>query len=251
VYFINRRRIHKELNRITPTVVDSQQALVRAIPQLVAFKRREDHLLVKPNGDGILSWYFELRADPNESINELILPVYVEIPSHETIRRAILVEAIEVDGAAQETRGALQLIERRQPMDRPPGEPEVVEYEHLSIPVNLERGRDSCRVYVRVRMLDTFPHAFTMEPLFIDIPYFTEQLQVRIESEQHSVRLPLSEGTEIVTAMSSLMRLPDTSEAELQSALCQEEGRALIWRTDSAKLGYQYKIFFKLEAPES
>jgi hypothetical protein len=226
--------------------MDDYEYLKKVVPTLITFRRRHDHLLVNTTGDGVLTWEFELTVEPSHQISELTFPVYVELASRGVRDRAIFVDSVKVDGQSRDRSGVYRLIEERIPQDRPPGEPETIQYAHLKVPVSLEPDQNSCTVEMTLRLLNSFPHAKTMASLFVDIPYVTEQLQVEIAAEHHPVRLPPLERTEIVGAMSSLMHMPDQRESTLQSLSCEERAGTIIWTTDSAKLGYHYKLYFQL-----
>jgi hypothetical protein len=232
--------------------MNDYEALRRVIPTLVTFTRREDQLIVDTNGDGILTWTFHLVADLGRDISELTFPVYVEIPLKQIVDRAITVEAVEVNGESRDPTGMYREVEKRYPDNRLPDDPEMIQYAQVTIPVPLRRGQAECQIRVRLRLWNTFPHLKTAEALFVDIPYVTEQLRVEISAEQHLVRIPYhepEEPTSAVRAASSLMQTFDSDESLLQSRLCKEREGRLVWITNSAKLGYHYRVYFRLSEP--
>ena len=220
----------------------------RSVPTLVTFRNREDTLTVEPSGDGLLAWSFELVANSLEHIVELTFPIYVEVPADDPPPQPITVEQIEVNGRRRSITDVYKPIEKRHPLDRPTDERVVIEYGLLRVPVELEAGRRFCRVRVTMRLAKAYLHQFRLDPLFIEIPYVTEKLCVRVRSRGLSVRpRPEEAGGPTVMAMSSQMHTFDPTDSTKQSNLCKEHGGELLWETDSPKLGYQYKVFFRVE----
>jgi len=234
-----------ELRRLRREITGAD-TLDRLVPTYVRFKRREDLLVVEPNGNATLTWNFELVCDSHQHITELTFSIYAEVPAEKPPEPAIMVERIEVNGQARETVGVYQLVEKRKPMDRPPNEQKIIQFGLLRIPVDLERGHERCNVRVVTKHYCAYPRVFDVAPLFVDIPYLTEQLRVTVVAKGYAVRRPPGKSPP-VEAMSSLMHTEDSEEANRQSMLCTQQGSQLVWSTDSPKLGYHYKVFFRLE----
>jgi hypothetical protein len=236
--------------RRTAQSLEAVEVLRKAIPTLVTFKRREDTLVVHPNGDGVLTWEFELASNPDESISELTFPIYAEVSSENPPPAPITVLLIEVDGRPRGIADAYSLVEERIPKDRTDAPSEIIEYGLLRVPVDLERGRDSCHVRVQIKFASVFRHLFSRDPMFVDIPYLTERLTVSVNSTGYAVRRsPLAPDGNTVVAMSAMMHTVDQAETSFQTSLSRQRGSALVWETDAPKLGYSYKFWFRLEEP--
>ena len=220
--------------------------LERLVPTYVVFKRRVDTLVVEPNGDAMLTWEFDLASNSRQHITQLTFSIYVELPPDRPPEPSVVVQAIEVNGQSRGTEGVYQLIEKRTPMDRPWEKHKAIEFGLLRVPVDLERGHEECNVKVIMRHYKVYSQPFQVVPMFVEIPYLTEQLRVTIRTKGFAVRRPPGAG-QTITAMSSLMHTEDLEEATAQGALCMQHGTQLVWETDCPKLGYHYKIFFHLE----
>jgi hypothetical protein len=226
-----------------------QDSLTRLVPTYVVFKRRVDTLAVEPDGDAVLTWEFELTANSHRHITELTFSIYAELPPDRPPAPAVVVQAIEVNGQPRGTDGAYQLAEKRIPMDRRLEHQKEIEFGLIRVPVDLERGHEACSVKVVMRHAKVYPRPFDVVPMFIEIPYLTEDLRVIVQTEGYAVRRPLGGGPTIA-AMSSLMHTEDMEEASIQSGRCMQRGTQLVWETDCPKLGYHYKLFFHLEKPQ-
>jgi hypothetical protein len=224
------------------------EVMSRCVPTLVTFKSREDTLLVESTGDGWLTWDFHLEAAVPDHASELTFPVYVELEAAKMPPEPIRVERLEVNGRRRPTADVYKRIERRQPQDRPRAEEMLIEYGLLRVPVELEPGNRSCHVQVTTKLIGAYSHLFQSDPLFIEIPYITEKLRVKIYSRGLTVRRISPElGGPWVIAMSSQMHTFDPEDSSRQSRLCVERAGELLWETDSPKLGYQYKVHFRVE----
>jgi hypothetical protein len=239
-YIADIKKLHQEMGTV--------DIVSRAIPTFVTFRRREDSLVINDNGDGVLTWEFELASSPDESITELNFPIFGEISPETRAGEWVEIELIEVNEQTQEIVDAYRTVERRYSVDEA-GEMSatIVEYGLLRVPVELERGRDICRVRVRMRFLGVFPLMYSKETFFIDIPYITERLRVAIAAEGRAVRRSPRAGGSTLVAMSGLMNTVDPQETNRQNSLCRQSGPALMWETDAPKLGYRYNIYFRVE----
>ena len=144
--------------------ITGADTLDRLVPTYVVFKRREDILVVEPNGNATLTWNLELTCDSRQHITELTFSIYAELPAERPPEPAIMVECIEVNGQVRETVGVYELVEKRIPMDRPPDESKIIQFGLLRIPVDLERGRESCNVKVVTRHYCAYPRVSTWHP---------------------------------------------------------------------------------------
>jgi hypothetical protein len=228
----------------------------RCVPMLVVFRRRYDRLEVLKNGDARLEWEFDLRTQPDIAISELTFPVFAEVDRNNSQWQAVEIESIEVNRQQRQASGSLRPFERRYPESSSSQHRNMlIEYYLLSVPVELDIGRSSCHVRVRMNFKGVFPKALSIgnqdfEAFFIDIPFVTEFLSVSLKSSECYVRKPSRPGGTTIDAISGLLETLDADESNAQSARCVQAGGELVWETDAPKLGYRYKFHFRLEEKE-
>ena len=214
-----------------------------AIPELVTFTSREDVLTLEPDGNARLEWRFDLASPRAEVISDLTFPIYAEVDPETDDWDAISVELVELD--EEELHLTLEPREMRRSVDtkRP-----SLQYYVLRVPVELGENRESCSLRVILRLNGVFPQATDMEAFYVDIPYLTEALRVQLLAPGGKVYRPLKDGVSSVEAMSGLMEVPDPAESASQSKSCKRVGPTLVWTTKAPKLGYRYKVCFRLES---
>jgi hypothetical protein len=219
-----------------------------AVPRLVTFKKRQDTYVIEANGNGTLTWEFDLASHPQDYIPTLTFPVYAEVSGISPPPTSVIVDLIEVNGQRRNTNDAYELIEHRIPQDRGPEAKERIDFGLLRVPVNLVGGRDSCHVRVQMRLFQVFRRVFQYDPVFIDIPYLTEGLTVKITSNDYNVvSPPRPPNGSTVMAMSGIMHTEDKAETSFQNDKCFQRDGALLWHSESLKLAYRYKLWFRLE----
>jgi len=237
-----------DLARTQNDIRDAER-LSRVVPTLITFRRRSDTLVVERDGNGILTWDFELSSDPSVTVTELNFPFYLEVPSKNAPPRPVIIDSVEVNGEFHEPQGVYEFVERRVPVSHGGTTAAyLVEYGRLRVPVDLGQGREICRVRVRIKLYGVLLTHVPTNYLLVDIPYVTEQLVVTIMSPSSTVRKYLGRGGVALEVSAGLMDTPDPTEIAIQNHQCRQAGPALIWETDSSKLGYRYKLYFQLQA---
>jgi hypothetical protein len=234
--------------RTTQRDLDHATLLERTSPTFVTFRRRVDEFLLYPHGRASLTWDFELASDLGESLTELSFPIIAELVPDRQSPLAV-VELLEMNGEEQDIADAYRIVERYAPLT-PMDEslPKVVtEHGLLRVPISLPNGRATCRVRVRMRFEQLYQPPFERAWLLVDIPYVTEQLIVTISAPGRFVRRDLREGGTTITATSALMDTVDPVDTRRQSQLCRQAGASVVWDSPSAKIGYRYRVYFRLE----
>jgi hypothetical protein len=230
--------------------VESSKVIRDSFPTLVSFRRRTEVLEVSAAGDGVLTWDFDLESDLEESVPILTFPVLAETDPSRQRWTSISIDHIRVNGIEQDASAAFRPAEERilvRDMEGLSRNVPMIEYGLLHVPVELERGRRSSQVEVKMQMKGLFREARKMEVLFIDIPYFTRDLIVTIRSPDGPVRRSPELSGRTVLALSGLMDTADWAETARQDSQCQQVGDTLVWKAQTPKLGYRYKLYFRLE----
>jgi hypothetical protein len=121
------------------------------------------------------------------------------------------------------------------------------------VPVRFGPTQRQRRIQAAVHYTGAFAPATSPTGTFfqVDIPYVTEHLEVHIRSEQqigiHGLR------DQSVEAEAALMGDRDYQETRKRSSEYRDNedptGRSLVWRTYMPKLGYRYKVSFRLFPP--
>jgi hypothetical protein len=229
--------------------IESSQIIRDSIPTLVSFQRRTEILEVSAAGDGILTWDFDLESELEESVPILTFPVLAETDPGRQRWTSISIDYIRVNGIEQDASGAFRPAEERilvGDMEGLSRNVPMIEYGLLHVPVELERGRRVSQVEVKMQMKGLFREARNVEVLFIDIPYLTKELIVTIRSPDGPVRRTPELGGRTVLALSGLMDIADWAETARQDSHCQQVGDTLVWKAQTPKLGYRYKVYFRL-----
>jgi hypothetical protein len=224
--------------------LDLEETVKETIPTNLWFRRRTDVLTLGDGGDAELEWDFELALPGDDGESRLNFPIFAESDGSDT-EYPIAVKSIKVDGVARETRDALEPIEFRKSLV--PGRPSS-QYAVLTVPVGLgPMHGDSCRVQITLAFNGVFRNAFDDDSWSVDIPHVTESLEVTIRAPQKRVGLPVNTDNP-VEAISALMDVPDHEESTEQSKQSDYVEDSLHWKTTSPKLGYRYKVHFRVES---
>ncbi len=214
-----------------------------AVPRFVVFRERRDRLIVERDGDATLDWRFTLTAPRDVAIQTLTFPIYVDIDADAPDTNRIEVQSVKVNRVDIGNDFELERRELRTSMIR--GRPSM-QYSVLRVPVELGEGQDVCDLRIVLKMIGVFPAG--VEKFYVDIPYLTEKLRVTLVTAAGKVRRPLNDATTTIEAMSGLMEVPDPAESKIQSDHCTHDGAWLVWKAEAPKLGYQYKMSFRLDA---
>jgi hypothetical protein len=227
------------------------QLLERVVPTFIMFRRRVDTFSVERDGDAMLTWDFELSSSLGASLTELNFPIVAEY--EDVIIREesplVVAEYVETNGERQDASDAYRVMERHALLsDKGVPTRRLTEHALLRVPIALEDDSSVCRVRVTLRFCQLFRMPQDRKWLIIDVPYSTERLTVTINSPGQTVRRDLRQGGVTLAAAASLLNTTDVVETSKQNQLCRQIGSSIVWETESAKIGYRYRLFFQLES---
>lgn len=225
----------------------SDAMLLNSVPRQLRFARRTDKIVIQPTGSGELYWHFELVAESQAHITNISLPVYVEVPRDRDPWTSIEVVQVKVDGKEMNADSAFRRVERTFREQRPK---EVTEHGVIAIGVPLGKGDVRCHVDVKAKLNEAFLKVSEGDSHSVDIPYVTDDLRVVVQSADPGyVPLPAWHENRTIEPLSQTMEILDGEEAQRQHNDYgpDRQGSSLVWKPESTKLGYRYKLWFRLE----
>ncbi len=233
--------------------VVSDQILMDSVPTLVRFRSRSDVFTIDSCGRVALNWEFEVEKGSRQRWTTLEFPVLAEsrqVDDVEDEQRAVPVSVrqVMVDSDNMTNTAVLRFEERRSLVDSSRN----LDYGRLSVPVRLEEGRSRAKLQIEL-VFDVLSKTNAMiDYVIIDVPYVTDELHVEVRHQDASCSIapPVSTSGEVderpVLATSAVMGFTDSWETELESDNLVAESGRLIWKTHAPKLGYRYRLNFRV-----
>jgi hypothetical protein len=224
------------------------------VPSLVTFVERTEKITVTDTGDGIFESLHRVEYNPdhNRTIDRLHFPVIIDLPEKmEPPGCNIQVESIIVDGEELPTDAYAAKEIRRAYESNPDGQKIPQEYGIVTVPVALNEQRRQAIVNLKIKYKSIFKNRSSKDYVIVDIPYVTKHLAVRIcaENTQLEVRGPI--GKQIIDATCEMMDLTDSTEENYQLSNISNGPKDIQWTTRSAKIGYRYKLWFRVVDPKA
>lgn len=223
----------KEQNKIKR----EQGYLQQVLPHLLFFSKRNDFFTVLPNGDGELLWSFHIIKEAEELLQFLYFPVSFERKKDDFNLERMYVKIIgsKLDGKNCLANYNIKSVSHE--MELP------VELGYIEIPVLLDIGKKEFDLDIHIKIEGLFKNFETKEFVYVDVPYVTESLEVKISvSSGYNINIcnPFFEACEEGSQNS------DSAEISRQMSKCDIISDRIQWRTLYPKLGYRYKIQFRV-----
>jgi len=125
-----------------------------------------------------------------------------------------------------------------------------VEFGVIKIPVNLSQSHSRCKIDLVLKLESGFPRIFAQNPTdkgdfyAVDIPYVTRYVRAKIFPPPGYIfqRLAKDEFVEAISVVVGENRDPDESNLQSDGIHFTFSEDCLEWATDTAKLGYRYRI---------
>lgn len=218
-------------------VKKEQETLQQVLPHLLFFSRRKDYFTVLPNGDGELLWSFHIIKEAEEPLQFLYFPVSFERNKDDFNLKNMYVEIIRstLDGKRCLANYNVKSVSHE--IDLP------MESGYIEVPVLLDMGKKEFDLEIYIKIKGLFKNFAIKEFVFVDIPYVTEKLEVKINvSSGYNINIinPFFEACEECSQNS------DSAEISRQMSKCNIITDRIQWRTQYPKLGYHYKIQFRV-----
>jgi hypothetical protein len=229
---------------------------IEKVPSLVIFKKRSDAITVYPNGDALFEYSHTVAIESDQVKPILHFPVLVDLDQKATeFGRRVQLEDIIVNNVRIPTHGAYTSKEVRHPNPCLPNNPVPTEYGVVSVPVKLGQGYNECDLVMRFRLKGVFTNSSVRDYVIVDIPYMTEELEVRIMPQDANESVILLERMDdarlFIDAYGEMMDMYDHRESLMQSESIRHKNEVIVWRTSMAKLGYRYKLWFRIAKREA
>jgi hypothetical protein len=232
-----------------------RRRLLEAVPSLATFRRFQCDLAVDVHGDGELRWTIEIEVDPMAPTRELRLPFSLEVPSESAIARSVTVRSLVVDGREYVRPGQdfFEALEVRRGVDSR----RWVEFGVLRIPLAYGTSRQVAQV--RMDLLRAFPHVADREgdTWEMDVGHLTDLVEVTIRPRTPNaytvaIPAPLEEAIHCgPTYSAGALDFEETRRRSLDYHETSENGTtSLTWTGPRPKLGYFYRLRFRLLATE-
>jgi hypothetical protein len=228
---------------------------IESIPQFIRFIHRRDVVTIVDAETVVYNYSVTIETKRDEACTSLLLPIEFDLgftkkdkDDRDFYRNAVEMVYLEVDGRRKPTDATVRFRELRKVIpdsahDIPKG---VTIYGLLDIPVPLGIGYTRCKVQLEFIARKAFPKLFQREFIYIDIPYVTENMDIRIEGAKDlRVRGVEGENGEIVEAKSHFLQRIDHAETLEEKKNLHEWQTGIVWRTQYPKIGYRYVVWFQ------
>lgn len=229
------------------------EGLANGLPQLLRMRERRDRFVLSPHGNATIHWRFDLDASlVREPIRELVFPVFAEVFG-ETEEPSSVVELrdLRVNGSRENCADIYRPLELREMLPKSPQKlRSMMEFGVLRVPVLPLGEQKHCVIEIELYLKGAFPNLRTREFAIIDIPCITRDLEVVIEGSDGLRVRPSPLDEDKVVATLGLAEIRSLEETSRQATRWIMQGDRLVWRAEYPKLGFRYKVFFRLEDAE-
>lgn len=215
---------------------NEKSEIIKAIPHLLIFSKREDHFIVQEDGDGILEWRFHIVKETEGALNYIYFPVMYECASTTNAKNVDILDA-RVNGKSFQATYNPNAVSTSVAGGFP------IELGEVSVPILLDKGRQEFDLFIRIKIKGLFCNFRVKEFVVVDIPYITKHLSLSIEMpKDYEPSLPSNFFEAHETSSVSTL---DSEEVSNQMSKCKRATTSITWETDYPKLGYRYRLFFK------
>ncbi len=227
--------------------------LSEALPTFLKISSRKDTFELQRDGTAILQWEFLVEADLasiNYGINEFSLPIYFERNPNITTDNEIALEVISlsVDQRSLPTTQLYVPREIRKSLNNKEALP--TEFGSLMIPVGLTQKNSRCRIDLTVRLKGAFSNLFHSEYAIIDMPYITEYISVTVLPPPGCLIHKLPENQMLIVTSVQAENIDLEETLAKRSDIVVNDNR-FTWETKFPKLGYRYRLYFRVSDNES
>ncbi len=232
-----------------------------AIPFHIVVVSREDTLVIDDNGDGTLDWVFSIKVNDAEKCQSLDLQILSECfellePGGEK-KYAGNIKITRIVVAGNEVRrphGYYRTHEIRHPDDIS-AQKRPMEFGILSVPLNYEEIRlaSVSKVTITMVMKGTFRDATSQagDYFLVDIPQLTESLKVEIRTASAGSEVQSNLSEDKLSVRMGYGGTLDRAEMFHQLEKIKQRAGALVWQSAFPKLGYHYRLSFRIVRGEN
>ena len=218
-------------------VKKEQETLQQVLPHLLCFSKRKDYFTILPNGDGELLWSFHIIKEAEEPLQFLYFPVSFERQKDDFDFKNVYVEVIRSTLDGKKCLANYNVKSVSHEIELP------IESGYIEVPVLLDMGKKEFDLEISIKIKGLFKNFAIKEFVFVDIPYVTEELEVKVNaSSGYNINIinPFFEASEECSQNS------DSAEMSRQMSKCDIISNRIQWKTQYPKLGYHYKIQFRV-----
>lgn len=215
-----------------------QLELLKAMPHLLAFSKRNDNFNVLKNGDGILKWHFHIKKETKEKLQYLYFPIVFELDDVNEKNSNVQIIESKINGEYCQSEyvfKSISLVDNGDPL----------ETGYILVPTLLDIGEREFDLYLNIKIKKLFKRYDVKEFIIVDIPYITKEMKVTINVDDGYNLKPITNFLEVHESSANNF---DAGEMHRQISNCKiNNSESLVWETEYPKLGYQYKISFQME----
>ncbi len=214
-----------------------QLELLKAMPHLLAFSKRNDNFNVLKNGDGILKWHFHIKKETKEKLQYLYFPIVFELDDVNEKNSNVQIIESKINGEycqAEYVFKSISLVDNGDPL----------ETGYILVPTLLDIGKREFDLYLNIKIKKLFKRYDIKEFIIVDIPYITKEMKVTINVDDGYNLKPITNFLEVHESSANNF---DAGEMHRQTSNCKINSESLVWEAEYPKLGYQYKISFQME----
>ncbi len=230
--------------------LDGLRELEAYIPRLIRFRRRKDEFQIASNGEGTLRIECEVETPLGFSVPHVSLPVMSAVAGSDPPWTGVIPVRVAVDDADYNAAEVFVKRDRRFVADQS-YVGRVIENWIVRIPVALNSEKRRCTFIVEARFRDAFRNVLNCEMCYTDICYVTDSIVVSIKPLDTMVIRCAPSANFHVEALQMEHDIVDLQESSEQSVSCSnvDRSRGVFWRSETAKLGYRYRLVIQGYVP--
>ncbi len=234
----------------------NDEVVMESVPTLIRFRSRTDIFTIGSDGGTTLTWLFEVEKGLRQGWKTFEFPIVTEArgfddgPSGEEPAPSfpVRVANITVDGEDRTNSAVLMFEERRSLV----ATQRHLDYSRLSVPVRLEEGNSRATIEITLVFDQVGRASAKLDFAVVDVPYVTDNLRVEVHHADPdcTIALPINTSGSVderpIQASLAMMGFTDSRETEIESEKLVADRGVLVWKTHAPKLGYRYRVGFRV-----
>jgi len=234
---------------------NKQLSSLSAISNYVIFESRTDIFEIGTDGNGELTWRFKIIRNTQQVVNEVNMPIFAEhLRGRTAQKKAVEIIEVLIDGEKPNPMDIYIPQFIRMPIHSNTKEVRSVELGNIRIPVNMTGSKTSVSVKIKMLLNGVFNEALKGEFALIDFPYLTEHFLLKLSSKSPDyIVIPFDDQTSktVIEALRDNNENVDVDEMLIQAENWKYLDGQMIWETRYPKLGYNYRVKFRLVKKEA
>lgn len=231
--------------------IDQQLRKLRSfdsVPQNILFKNRKDIITIVDEDTVKYNFSISIETKEHETCTSLVLPFEFELGfPKDKYAESVKMVKLKVNNATKPIDKTICFRQLRDSIATNPSQVGCSTFINgvLSIPVPLGIGCTTCSVEIEFLVYKAFAKMKDREFIYIDIPYVTESMFVKIEGSKN-LKVRGVPNSVHVEATSYFLQHTDHGETENEKSNLSKWEDGIEWETTYPKLGYRYLVYFQV-----